>query len=112
MPAESPLTFDRVDNKTSGTSIFRLVGPLTIRNLFEIQTALRADPLPKVLAVDLTQVPYMDSAGMGVIVNSYVHCLNHGAEFMAVGVCERVKALFELTRVDKLIPMRESADGL
>ena len=110
MPADTPLTFERIDDKTNGTSIFRLVGPLTIRNLFEIQTALRADPLPKVTVVDLSQVPYMDSAGMGVIVNSYVHCRNQGVEFVAAGVSERVKALFELTRVDKLIPMRDSAD--
>ncbi|MGP8251637.1 MAG: STAS domain-containing protein [Terracidiphilus sp.] len=112
MAFESPLTFERIDNKTNGTSIFRLVGPLTIRNLFEIQAALRTDPLPQVTVVDLSQVPYMDSAGMGVIVNSYVHCRNHGAEFYAAGVSDRVKALFELTRVDKLIPMREKADGL
>jgi anti-sigma B factor antagonist len=112
MSFESPLTFERIDNKTNGTSIFRLVGPLTIRNLFEIQAALRSDPLPQVTVIDLSQVPYMDSAGMGVIVNAYVHCRNHGSEFYAVGVSDRVKALFELTRVDKLIPMRETADGL
>jgi len=111
MAFESPLTFERIDN-TNGTSIFRLVGPLTIRNLFEIQAALRTDPLPKVTVVDLTQVPYMDSAGMGVIVNIYVHTRNQGGEFYAVGVSDRVKALFELTRVDKLIPMRDTADGL
>ena len=112
MSTDTPLTFERIDNKASGTSIFRLVGPLTIRNLFEIQTALRADPLPRVTVIDLAQVPYMDSAGMGVIVNSYVHCCNQGAEFIAVGVSERVKALFELTHVDRLIPMRDTAEGL
>jgi anti-sigma B factor antagonist len=111
MSFESPLTFARID-KTNGTSIFRLVGPLTIRNLFEIQAALRTDPVPPITVVDLSQVPYMDSAGMGVIVNCYVHSIHHGAEFIAVGVCDRVKALFEVTRVDKLIPMRETADGL
>lgn len=112
MSFESPLTFERIDGKTNGTSIFRLVGPLTIRNLFEIQAALRAEPLPQITVIDLTQVPYMDSAGMGVIVNSYVHAVNQGAEFVAVGVCDRVKSLFELTRVDKLIPMLETAEGL
>ncbi len=111
MSFESPLTFARTD-KTSGTRIFRIVGPLTIRNLFEIQAALRADPVPQITVVDLSEVPYMDSAGMGVIVNSYVHSINQGAGFFAVGVCDRVKALFELTRVDKLIPMRDTAEGL
>ena len=111
MSLDSPLTFARTD-KTNGTSIFRLVGPLTIRNLFEIQTALRAEPCAKVTVIDLTQVPYMDSAGMGVIVNTYVHAVNRGSGFFAVGVCERVKSLFEVTRVDKLIPMRDTAEGL
>ncbi len=111
MSFESPLTFARTD-KTNGTSIFRIVGPLTIHNLFEIQAALRAEPLAKVTVADLTQVPYVDSAGMGVIINSYVHSRNRGAEFIVVGVCDRVKALFELTRVDKLIPLRDTADEL
>jgi anti-sigma B factor antagonist len=112
MSTDGPLTFECSDNNPNGTCIFRLVGPLTLRNVFAIQAALRPDPLPKVLVVDLSQVPYMDSAGMGVIVNAYVHCRNHGTEFIAVGVCDRVKALFELTRVDKLIPIRETAEGL
>ena len=111
MSFESPLTFARTD-KTNGTSIFRLVGPLTIRDLFEIQAAFRAEPLAQVTVIDLTQAPYMDSADMGVIINNYVHSRNRGGEFLAVGACDRVKALFELTRVDKLIPMRDTADGL
>jgi anti-sigma B factor antagonist len=110
MSFDDPLTFKRTDNESNGTSIFRLEGPLTLRNMFDIQAALRADPLPRLTVVDLTGVPYMDSAGMGVIVNSYIHCRNHGADFYAVGVCDRVKALFEVTRVDKLIPMRDSID--
>jgi anti-sigma B factor antagonist len=110
MSIDSPLTFERIDNP-NGSSIFRLDGPLTIRNLFEVQTALRADPIPQVIVLDLSKVPYMDSAGMGVIVNSYVHCRNQGAEFVAVGVSNRVRALFELTRVDKLIPMRDSYEA-
>ena len=111
MSIDGPLTFERLDNKTNGARVFRVVGPFTIRNLFEIQAALRAEPLPKTTVIDLSQVPYMDSAGMGVIINSYVHCKNRGTEFVAVGVTDRVKALFELTRVDRLIPMRNTFDA-
>jgi anti-anti-sigma factor len=112
MAFDSPLTFQRIDNNANGTSIFRLDGPLTLRNMFELQAALRAEPLARKTVVDLTNVPYMDSAGMGVIVNCYVNCCNRGAEFVAVGVHERVLQLFKLTRVDQLITMRETAEDL
>ncbi len=106
MSTESPLTFERIDHKKDGTIIFQLAGPLTIGNVFEIQAALRAEPLPRVTVVDLTKVPYMDSAGMGVIINGYVHCRKEGVEFEVEGVNYRVMELFKLTHVDKLIPMR------
>ena len=106
MPIDAPLTFERIDDKPNGTSTFRLTGPLTIRNLFDIQTALREEPLPRLTVVDLSQVPYMDSAGMGVIINSYVHCRKEGVELAVAGVNDRCMELFKLTHVDKLIPIR------
>jgi anti-sigma B factor antagonist len=111
MSFEPPLTFQRIDDEANGTSTFRLDGPLTLRNMFDLQAALRVEPLARVTVVDFTRVPYLDSAGMGVIINCYVHCRSKGTEFVAVGVCDRVKALFELTRVDKLIPMRDCKDS-
>ena len=87
-----------------GTRILTLVGPLTLMNLFEIQAELRAGHLPKLSILDLSGVPYMDSAGMGLIVNHYVHCENQGSRMVVVGVSPRVHELFKITKVDAIIP--------
>jgi anti-anti-sigma factor len=108
MFTDSPLSFDLSEGRTPGTRIFRLTGPLTLRNLFEFQTALRDEPQPGRTVLDFSGVPYMDSAGMGAIVNYYVHCQKEGAALVVAGVSSRVMELFKLTKVDTVIPMRES----
>jgi anti-anti-sigma factor len=106
MHTDPPLSFDLLEGKTPGTRVFRLQGPLTLRNMFPFQAALRDAPQPQTTFLDLSQVPYMDSAGMGTIVNYYVHCQKQGARLVVAGVSSRVMELFKLTKVDTVIPMR------
>jgi len=88
-----------------------LNGPLTLRNMFELQTELRTDPQPQLSILDLSGVPYMDSAGMGLIINHYVHCQGCTSRVVAVGVSPRVMELFKLTKVDGIIPRAVSVDA-
>ena len=105
---DAPLTFEMKEGKTPGTRIFHITGPLTLRNMFDLQAALRTEPQPQTTVLDLTEVPYMDSAGMGLIVNHYVRCKSRGTEVVAAGVCDRVMELFKLTKVDTVIPFRDA----
>jgi len=103
MAIDAPLSIERKDSSVPGTRILVLTGPLTLRNLFELQADLRSGELPKLSIIDLSGVPYMDSAGMGLIINHYVHCQNHGSRMIAVGVSPRVHELFRMTKVDSVI---------
>jgi anti-sigma B factor antagonist len=107
---DPPLQFTVKKGKDPGTRIFRLTGPLTLRNLFEFQAALRQGPGPGKTVIDLSGVPYMDSAAMGTIVNCYVHCQKAGGTLMVAGVSSRVMELFRLTKVDTVIPLRETLE--
>lgn len=69
--------------------------------MFEFQSKLREGG-PQATIVDLAEVPYVDSAGIGVLVNAYVSCANAKKRFMLAGVSERVKAVLKITRVDQL----------
>jgi anti-sigma B factor antagonist len=115
MAIDGPLKIDREEGKNPGTLIVRLAGPLTLRNIFDLQSQLRnAKPTP-VTILDLTDVPYMDSAGMGVVVNYHVHCQNLGGRLSAVGVSPRIMELFKITKVDSVIrmaPTLEEAEAL
>lgn len=103
MSAE-PLELETVSGQAPGSRILRLHGPLTIHNLFEFQTTLRTDP-PAALILDLSNVPYMDSAGMGSIINYYVSCQRNGRKLVVAGVNGRVLELFRMTKVDGLLTM-------
>jgi anti-anti-sigma factor len=52
----------------------------------------------------------MDSAGMGAIVNHYVHCQHRSARLIVAGVNSRVMELFRMTRVDRVIPLAASVE--
>ena len=54
---------------------------------------------------NLTDVPYMDSAGLGLVVRHYARCQDKGVRFIAAGASPRVLELFRLTKVDTIIPM-------
>jgi anti-anti-sigma factor len=110
MPFDAPLSIEQRPGKAPGTLIFRLDGPITLRNLFDFQAKLRAPELPPTTILDLTGVPYMDSAGMGAIINHYTHCTGKGSRLVVVGVSDRVLELFKMTKVNTIISMAETVD--
>jgi len=100
--SNEPLTLETSAGRAEGCRILRLNGPLTLQGVFAFQTALRSDPPPS-LVLDLTSVPYMDSAGMGAIINYFVSCQRNGRKLVVAGVNARVMELFRLTKVDHLL---------
>lgn len=111
-----PFTIERKDGKSAGTVIFKLRGPFTQRDMFAslapvvVDNMLNfqsepSDKAPTLNIVDLTEVPYMDSAGLGRIVRHYVHCRGKGVRMVAVGASSRVVELFKMTKVHAVIPM-------
>jgi anti-sigma B factor antagonist len=95
---DEPLTYSFIPGRSEGTMILRLVGPLTLSTMFGFQNEFRAAQ-PQVMIVDLSETPYMDSAGLGLIMNYYVSAMDHGRKLLLAGVNDRVKALFEMTKV-------------
>lgn len=108
---DGPLTIDRADGKNPGTRVFRLNGPLTLRNLFELQSELRSSALPPLTIIDLTDVPYMDSAGMGLVMNHYVRCTTNGTKLVVSGANNRVIDLFKVTKVDTVLPLAPTVEA-
>jgi anti-sigma B factor antagonist len=102
---DGPLTIDRKDGKNPGTQVFCLTGPLTLRNLFELQSELRGAAPPPLTVIDLSGVPYMDSAGMGLVMNHYVRCQTKGVKLVVAGANNRVMDLFKVTKVDTVLPL-------
>lgn len=107
---DQPLTYTTTDGTKEGAVILALSGPLTLSNIFSLQTDLRTLK-PHCLIIDLTQVPYMDSAGLGVIMNYYVSAQANNRKLFIVGINERVHALFEMTKVVAVLKFADSVDA-
>lgn len=95
---------------SSNATVLKLDGPLVITHLFQFQTALRAQTAPKVV-LDLSNVPYMDSSGLGAILNAYVSAKKNGRALVLAGVNDRVNALLQLTKVDAVLKIYPDVDS-
>lgn len=110
--ATEKLTFELLDGASPNEHIYHLQGPMVLGNMFAFQEVLRSESVTTIL--DLTDVPYMDSAGLGVLTNSYVSHQKNGRKLLFVGVNERVQTLFKITKLDQLFeifPTVESAQA-
>jgi anti-sigma B factor antagonist len=72
--------------------------------MFEFQAMLR-DPAVKSVIIDLSGVPYMDSAGLGVLLGHWSHTQRNGYKYALVGMSQRVHTIFELTHTDTVLPI-------
>lgn len=63
---------------------------------------------PKVV-LDLSPVGFIDSAGLASIL-SLVKGLPEGGELRIAGARDAVKAVFRLTRLDKVLPLHETLE--
>lgn len=98
---DKELVYSIKEGPLEGSVIVRLDGPLTLGNMFQFQDEIRAIH-PPYTVFDLSNTEYMDSAGLGVIVNVYVSAEKNGRKVALVGVNERISALLELTHVKSL----------
>jgi anti-sigma B factor antagonist len=101
MPDE-PMTFTQRPGSRDGIEILSLSGPFTLGNMFQLQRTLQ-ELRPQYLIIDISQVPYMDSAGLGLLVNFYVAAQKSGRKIAVAGAKPRIITLFELTKVDSLL---------
>jgi anti-sigma B factor antagonist len=92
-----------------GQGVLCLRGPITAENLPPFHSAIRGEAGPIVL-LDLTEVPYIDSAGLGSLVSAYVTCHKSGRQLVLAGINGRILTLFEITRVESLFLMFATLD--
>ena len=98
---DQTLTITESGAEGGASRTFHLKGPLLISNLFDFQSKVRSCQAQN-LVLDLTGVPYMDSAGVGVIIGAYVTRERDKRGLLLVGVNDRVRALLHVTQVERL----------
>jgi anti-sigma B factor antagonist len=99
MPQE-PLVIEDLAGPKDGQRTLRLTGPIIISNLFDFQARVRADK-SHTLILDFSNVPYIDSAGIGALVGAYVTHQKDGRKLFLVGVSDRLHSALKVTHVEQ-----------
>jgi anti-anti-sigma factor len=98
--SQEPLSIEDLNGAKPDQRVLRLKGPVVLATLFQFQSTLRARDA-RVLILDFTDVPDMDSAGIGALVGAYVTHHHDGRSLALVGVNERVHNALQVTRVEQ-----------
>ncbi len=104
MPAMETMEVEREPAQSPDVTVFRLKGPFVLGTMFELQAMLR-EPSLKGVIIDLAAVPYIDSAGLGVLLGHWSHTQRRGFKFALVGMSQRVHTIFEITHTDTVLPI-------
>jgi anti-sigma B factor antagonist len=97
---DEDFTIDR--SEAFSHEVLALRGPLTATNAPVFQNAMRREEPAEVVILDFSDVPYVDSAGLGMLVSAFISRQKAGRRIILSGINARVQKLFEITRMQDL----------
>ena len=97
-------TLEWLPGSREEVQILRVTGPFTLSGVFDFQSVIREKSAPVVL-IDLSGVPYMDSAALGSLLGFHVSCQRESRRYALVGASDRLKTLFRVAGVDGLLTL-------
>jgi anti-sigma B factor antagonist len=63
---------------------------------------------PPVLVVNMTEVRFMDSSGLGTLVEALKWCRQNGGQLKLVGMVQSVRNIFEISRLESIFQIYDS----
>ena len=66
---------------------------------------------PQRLVVDLSDVTYIDSAGLAALIGAMQKVEGYGGKFLLAGLQETVRSIFEISRLDQVFQIFPDADA-
>lgn len=102
--------------KEGDAVVAQLHGEIDLHNSPEVRTALLhllQQNNPKRLVLNLSQVPYMDSSAIAVLVEALQKLRKAGGKLCLTGLQPRVKGLLEIARLDTIFVItQDEAEAL
>lgn len=106
----SDFQIEWLPSNSEGARILKVTGPFTINAVFDFQAMARAEAAP-LRIIDLSGVPYMDSAALGSLLGLHVSCQKEGSRYALIGVSDRLRSLFRMAGVDDFLVIRPSLEA-
>lgn len=63
------------------------------------------------IILDLTELKYMDSTGLGTVVSCFTKTRQAGGQLRVAGTNKTILNLFKITRLDKVLSLDETVDA-
>lgn len=110
MAFDTPLKIEPVPGSKPGTVILRLIGPVTLNNVSPLRALFRGTEPPHHTILDLSGVPFVDSAGMSEIINHEIYCRDKHVRLSLAGVTPRVLSMFHTTRLEQVLTLAATVE--
>jgi len=112
----APFSIERKHGSAEGTVILVFCGPFWTRDAysnlptmalteaFGLDGTLAGIPVSKHI-LDMTKCPSIDSNALGIIARHHIRCQKRNVKLFVAGASPRVREVFKITNMDKVIPM-------
>ena len=84
-----------------GVTIVQVSGEINIGTSPELRKLFEKEPKKKIV-IDFEKVTYIDSSGLATLVEVLKKTKTQGGSLGLAGMSDKVKSLFEITKLDKL----------
>jgi anti-sigma B factor antagonist len=98
--------------KQPEATIIDLAGDVDLHHSPALHAALVdvANDRPQKLMLNLQQVPYMDSSGLGTLVEVFRRVNAYKGKMVLFGLNSKVRSVFEITKLDRFFTICETED--
>ncbi len=99
--------------RTVSPNLVALDGEIDLHVSPGIAAALKAltDKKAKPLVVDMSQVTYIDSSGLAVLIEAMQNAEGYGGKFALAALQESVRPIFEIARLDQVFKIYPDVDS-
>ena len=105
----SHLELVRTPGSDGDRLILQLKGNLSLETVHNFIQTARAEQAAH-LIVNMSEVTFLDSAGVGALVQLFVHRRSQGKTFALSGLSKHSQAVMEVAGLTKLLPIHNSVE--
>jgi anti-anti-sigma factor len=103
------LDLEKLPESDTSHLVTRLRGKLSLETVHNFIQTLRPEPSAHMI-LDMSGVSFLDSAGVGALVQLFVHRRNKGQTFALSGLTKQGNAVMQVAGLAKLLPIHASVE--
>ncbi len=88
----------------------QLIGSCTMEVADQVRTCLEraaAEPT-RSLDVDLSELDFIESCGLGGLIAAYVRCRRRGIDMRLIAPLPQIRKILAITRLDQVLPIHDA----